>query len=380
MPRLRVRTQNNATGYDVSIGRGVLRDAGGVARARLDESARKVAIVSNARVFSLYGSAALESFERNGFTVTHVMVGDGERYKSLQTAEKILQFLSRSNLERSDGVVALGGGVVGDLAGFTASIFLRGVRFIQIPTTLLAQIDASIGGKTGVNLGDGKNLVGSFHQPSAVVIDVNALATLPVREVVAGCCEMVKQGAVSSRKLFTQTVGFLQSSGSDSIRISRDLEELVLAHCTFKESIVAQDEREDATRTDHRSRRILNFGHTIGHALETVTRYRYFRHGEAVGYGVAAAGTISKNLGLLKESELELLIDAVRLCGPLPPVANLDHQAVIEAIRHDKKRAGNHNQWVLLERIGRARVVSAKEINARLIRESLTEAITALGE
>lgn len=380
LPRLRVRTQNSPTGYDVSLGRGALRDAGRVARATLGHSARKVAIVSNAKVFSLYGGAALKSFERNDFKVTHVMVGDGERYKSLQTAEKILQFLSTSNLERTDGVIALGGGVVGDLAGFAASIFLRGIRFIQIPTTLLAQIDASIGGKTGVNLGDGKNLVGSFHQPSAVVIDLNALATLPVREVVAGCCEMVKQGAVSSRNLFNQTMRFLQSSESDSIRISSDLEELVLAHCTFKASIVAQDEHEDAKRTDHRSRRILNFGHTVGHALETVTRYRYFRHGEAVGYGVAAAGAISKNLGLLKESELELLIDAVRLCGPLPRVANLDQSSVIEAIQHDKKRAGNHNQWVLLERIGRARIVSAKEINAGLIKASLTEAIAALGE
>ena len=377
LARLRVRTQNSATQYEVSIGRGVLRDAGRVSRDRLGDSARKIAIVSNAKVFSLHGDAVLQSFERSGFLVTHVMVGDGEQYKSLQTAEKILKFLSSSKLERTDGVVALGGGVVGDLAGFTASIFLRGVRFIQIPTTLLAQIDASIGGKTGVNLRDGKNLVGSFHQPSAVVIDVNALATLPGRELVAGCCEMVKQGAVSSRKLFSRTVKFLQSSESHSIRISRDLEELILAHCTFKSSIVAQDEREDVKRTDHRSRRILNFGHTVGHALETVTRYRYFRHGEAVGYGVVAAGAISKNLGLLKESELELLIDAVRLCGPLPRV-NADPNAVIEAIQHDKKRAGDHNQWVLLERIGRARVINGKEINAKLIRKSLTETIAAL--
>ena len=137
---------------------------------------------------------------------------------------------------------------------------MRGIRFIQIPTSLLAQIDASIGGKTGVNLGDGKNLVGSFHQPSVVVIDVNTLATLPVREVIAGYCEMVKQGAVGSRKLFKQTVGFLQLSRSDSIRISRDLEELVLAHCTFKASIVGQDEREDSKRTDHRSRPITISG------------------------------------------------------------------------------------------------------------------------
>ena len=378
MLALRVRTHNSAPEYEVSIGRGIIARAGRIARASFGPLAHKVAIVSNAKVFSLYGHAAVRSFESKGFIVTHVMVGDGERYKSLQTAEKILQFLLASKLERTDGVVALGGGVVGDVAGFAASIFLRGVPFIQIPTTLLAQIDASIGGKTGVNLAAGKNLAGSFYQPCAVVIDVNALATLPAREVVAGWCETVKQSAVSSRKLFTQTVEYLRSTEAGAVRVSRQLEELVLAHCAFKTSIVCQDEREDPNRTDPKSRRILNFGHTIGHALESVTNYRYFRHGEAVGYGVAAAGAISKNLGLIKESELELLNDAVRLCGPLPPTENLDHTAIVEAIQHDKKRAGGHNQWVLLERIGRARIVSAKEINSALIRKSLTEAVTAL--
>ncbi|HEY5883694.1 MAG TPA: 3-dehydroquinate synthase [Pyrinomonadaceae bacterium] len=378
MLALRVRTQNSAPGYEVSIARGNIADAGRIARASFGSLAHKVVIVSNAKVFSLYGHAAVRSFQSKGFIVTHVMVGDGERYKSLQTAEKILQFLLASKLERTDGVVALGGGVVGDVAGFAASIFLRGVPFIQIPTTLVAQIDASIGGKTGVNVAAGKNLAGSFYQPRAVVIDVSALATLSAREVIGGGCEMVKQGAVSSRKLFTQTVEYLRSTEAGAISLSRKLEELVLAHCAFKASIVSQDEREDANRTDPRSRRILNFGHTIGHALESVTNYRYFRHGEAVGYGVAAAGAISKNLGLIKESELESLNDAVRLCGPLPRTDNLDHTAIVEAVQHDKKRAGGHNQWVLLERIGRARIVSGKEINSTLIRKSLTEAVTAL--
>jgi 3-dehydroquinate synthase len=334
--------------------------------------------VSNAKVFSLYGSAAIKSFQNTGFTVSHVMVGDGERYKSFATTQKILQFLSATRIDRTDGVVALGGGVVGDLAGFAASIFLRGVPFMQIPTTLLAQIDASIGGKTGVNLSGGKNLAGSFYQPRAVVIDVNTLATLPARELVAGCCEMVKQGAVRGQKLFRQTVRYLQSSHTDTIRISPDLEELVSAHCAFKVSIVGQDEREDVARVDHRSRRILNFGHTVGHALETVTRYSYFRHGEAVGYGVAAAAAISKNLGLLQQTELELLYDAVRMCGPLPPVIDLDPNSVVDAINRDKKRIGGQNQWVLLEGIGRPRIVSAKNINARLIKKSFKEAVTAL--
>ena len=378
MPILQVRTKNNALQYDISIGRGVVRDAGIIARGTLGDRTRTIVIVSNAKVFSLYGAAAVRSFKNNGFTVSHVLVGDGERYKSLQTAEKLLQFFSSMKLERTDGVVALGGGVVGDLAGFAASIYLRGIPFIQIPTTLLAQIDASIGGKTGVNIAKGKNMAGSFYHPRAVVIDVNALATLGKREVVAGCCEMVKQGAVSGRKLFAQTVGFLRTMDPESIYITPDLEHLVLSHCAFKASVVSQDQREEPTRTDNRSRRILNFGHTIGHALETVTGYRLFRHGEAVGYGVAVAGAISKNLGLLEVSELESLNHAVRLCGPLPRANNLDQNAVIQAIQHDKKLFEGRNQWVLLESIGRPRIVGGKEISAGLIKKSLTEAVTAL--
>jgi 3-dehydroquinate synthase len=240
---------------------------------------------------------------------------------------------------------------------------------------LLAQIDASIGGKTATNLDEGKNLVGSFHQPRAVLIDLDTLATLPQRELVGGWCEIVKQGAVGSRKLFTQAVDFLRSSNPATIRISRALEELVLSNCKFKASIVAKDEREDVARTDHRSRRILNFGHTIGHALETVTHYRYFRHGEAVGYGVLAAGALSKNLGMLSESELESLTDAIRMCGPLPPANKLDQNSIVEAIQRDKKQVSGQNQWVLLERIGRARMVSQKDISPVLVKKSLSEAL-----
>lgn len=377
MPKLRVRTKASTQDYEIIIGRGVLNRVGRIAGTRFDKKARRVAVISNPTVFSLYGARVITGLKDHGFTVTHSLIGDGELHKSLRTAEKTLQFFSKSKLDRTDGVVALGGGVVGDLTGFAASIFLRGVPFIQIPTTLLAQIDASVGGKTAIDLAEGKNLIGSFHQPRAVLIDIQTLATLPRRELISGWCEMVKQSAVSSRKLFTQTVGFLRSSNPESVRISRDLEELVRSHCAFKAAIVAQDEREDVARTDHLSRRILNFGHTIGHALESVTHYRYFRHGEAVGYGVLAAGAISKNLGMLAESELELLTDAIRMCGPLPAATNLDRNLVVEAIQRDKKRVGGHNQWVLLERIGRAQIVSGRDISPVLIKRSLTEALTA---
>jgi 3-dehydroquinate synthase len=202
LPRLHVRTNARKHEYEIRIGRGILSEAGEVVRGYLGDQARRIALISNLKVFSLYGSAVINSFKANSFEVSHWLMGDGERHKSLKTVEQALSFLSEVGLERTDAVVALGGGVVGDLAGFAAAIYLRGVRFIQVPTSLLAQIDSSVGGKTGVNLPRGKNLVGSFHQPGAVVVDVETLATLPARELTAGWCECIKQGAVSSRKLF----------------------------------------------------------------------------------------------------------------------------------------------------------------------------------
>jgi len=379
LPRLLVRTKRREHKYEIRIGRGILSEAGKVARDCLGKPAQRVAMISNAKVFSLYGTEVLKSLEASGFSVSHWLIGDGERNKSIRTAEGALKFLNEMRLQRSDVVVALGGGVVGDLAGFAAAIYLRGVPFIQIPTTLLAQIDSSVGGKTGVNLPTGKNLIGSFHQPSAVILDVETITTLPSRELVAGWCETIKQGAVGTRKLFKQTTDLLRIFDSKRVLISSQLEDLIASHCAFKASIVAADEREDIARRDHRSRRILNFGHTIGHALEAVTKYRRFRHGEAVGHGILVAGELSKNLGLLEQSELELLRQGVNLCGPLPLASDLDMKAIADATMLDKKSAGGHVQWVLLERIGRARIVDGKEISPLVVRQSLHDALEKTG-
>ncbi len=374
MPRLHVRTKTRSHEHEIRISRGILSEAGRVARDCLGEQSQRVALISNTKVFSLYGVTVMNSLQANGFAVWPWAIGDGERYKSLRTVEQVLRVLCDAGLERSDGVLALGGGVVGDVAGFAAAVYLRGVSLIQIPTTLLAQIDSSVGGKTGVNLPAGKNLVGSFHQPAAVVVDIETLTTLPERELVAGWCECVKQGAVSSRKLFKQTTDFLNVFNAEGVLISPQLEQLIASHCGFKASIIAADEREDLARHDRRSRRILNFGHTIAHGLEAVTNYRRFRHGEAVGRGMLVAGQLSKNLGLLDESELELLRQAVRLCGPLPSACDLDESALIDAIAHDKKRTAGNVLWVLLERIGGPRIVDGKEISRRLLRQSVREA------
>ena len=379
MPRLQVRTKARPHEYEIVIRPGILSEAGRIARSCLGGQAQRIALISNLKVFSLYGVTVMQSLKASGFSVWPWLIEDGERHKSLRAVEKVLHFLSEAEIERGDGVVALGGGVVGDVVGFAAATYLRGVPFIQIPTTLLAQIDSSVGGKTGVNLPTGKNLVGSFYQPAAVVMDIETLTTLPARELVAGWCECVKQGAVSSRKLFKQTTDFLKEFNSHKVLSSKQLEELIASHCAFKASIVAADEREDLARDDRRSRRILNFGHTTAHALEAVTNYRRLRHGEAVGHGMLVAGQLSKNLGLLEPSELELLSQAVTLCGPLPSTGDLDERAIIGAIARDKKRTEGHVQWVLLERIGRPRIVDGKEISPRLLRKSVRAALGISG-
>jgi 3-dehydroquinate synthase len=377
-------------GYDVEIGAGALSRLGEVTRARLRKEARKVALVSNRRVFALYGEGAVASLRGAGFEVAHWLMGEGERFKSFRTAERALGFLSDFGVERSDCVVALGGGVVGDLAGFAAALHLRGVPFIQAPTTLLAQIDSSVGGKTGVNTAAGKNLVGAFHQPSAVVVDTETLRTLPPRELTAGWCEAVKQGVVGDRRLFERTKKFLteearrrrnHSAGagvkeSDAGR-DEELARIIAAQCAFKAKVVVDDEREDLGRTGRLSRRVLNFGHTVGHALEAVTKYRRFRHGEAVGYGCLAAGEISRRLGLLGESELESLREAVRLAGRLPRAEDLDAETVRRATRNDKKAVGGSVRWVLLEGLGRARVVTDSEVHARVVLASIRAALAA---
>jgi len=276
-------------------------------------------------------------------------------------------------------VLALGGGVVGDLAGFAAAVYLRGLRLVQVPTTLLSQIDSSVGGKTGINLATGKNLVGAFHQPASVFIDTETLATLPPRELTSGFCEMVKQALVANPSLFKMTVHCLQNTDAkrDFLR-SPEFEELIAAQCGFKASIVANDERESTSRADTKSRRVLNFGHTTAHALETVTNYRFFRHGEAVGYGMLVAGELSRNLGLIDAGVLTQLREAVSLCGPLPRADNLDLKHIIAALKHDKKSVGGQINWVLLEGIGRPRIVEGGLISAKSLRLSLRAGLRAL--
>ncbi len=361
--------------YQVHIGRDLLSEAGGLARRALGSHSRRTVVVSNRKVFDLYGAKLTRSLRTNDFQVSSWLMGDGERFKTAATAERAVQAFSAAGLERTDAVITLGGGVVGDLGGFAAAIYLRGIPLIHVPTTITAQIDSAIGGKTGVNLAHAKNAIGSFHQPTGVIIDVETIKTLPRRELVAGWCEAVKNGAIDSRKLFAETVMFLSQSPNNIA--SPQLVSLIRSHCEFKARIVAGDERENATRTDRRSRRVLNFGHTIGHALEAATHYRRFRHGEAVGHGMRVAAEISKSMGLLAASELRLLRDGIDLCGPLPPADDLDATEILRLTQADKKRSGGSVQWVLLAAIGQPRIIADQEIPRRLIRDAVRRGLTS---
>lgn len=360
--------------YDIIVGSGTLQSVGAITRKALGESSRRIVLISNRKVFGLFAKQILAGRAEHNFKTKVFLLGDGERYKSFRALERALSFLASLGLERSDAIVALGGGVVGDLAGLVAALYMRGIAFIQVPTTLLAQIDASVGGKTGVNLPQGKNLVGAFHQPRAVIIDIESLQTLPKRELTSGWCEAIKQGAVAGRSLFDDTRNVLEDNRSDA-QYREQLISLIDAHCCFKASVVAGDEYEAPERTVRASRRILNFGHTVGHALEAVTAYRRFKHGEAVGYGMMVAGEISRRLGLLKNGEFEELRQAIQLCGPLPRADDLEQTAIIRALQGDKKSAGGQMKWVLLQKIGSARVVDA--VPPRIVRESIDVVINS---
>ena len=369
MHRLEISLNQETRRSEINISGGIRRKLGQLIPLK---PPRRVAIISNQRVFDLYGREVVRSLKAAGFKPLEWLMPEGERYKSFRILEKAVSFLSENRFERDDLVMALGGGVVGDLAGFSAAIYLRGLPLAQVPTTLLSQIDSSVGGKTGINLPTGKNLVGAFHQPSSVFIDTETLVSLPSRELVSGFCEMVKQALIADRSLFELTVSCLQKIGEKrDFLLSPEFENLIAEQCGFKASIVANDERESTSRSDTKSRRVLNFGHTTAHALETITNYRVFRHGEAVGYGMLVAGELSRNLGLIDAGELESLREAVSLCGPLPRADNLDINQIIRALKHDKKSVGGQINWVLLEGIGRPRIVEGQLVSTKSLRLAL---------
>jgi 3-dehydroquinate synthase len=278
-----------------------------------------------------------------------ILLPDGERFKNLHTIGRIYDALIHAHADRASTIVAIGGGVLGDTAGFAAATYLRGVPVVQVPTTLLAQVDSSIGGKVGVNHAQGKNLIGAFHPPAIVVVDPLLLATLPRREFRAGLYEVIKYGVIASRDLFDRVARSLPALFK---REPDALMPIVTESCRIKASVVEEDERETGVR------RTLNFGHTAGHALEAVTKYRRFRHGEAVGYGMLVAAEIAVARGSMRAKDRDALASLIAKMGPLPAVADVPVGELLDAIAHDKKVVAGQLHYVLPKAIGESEVVA----------------------
>jgi 3-dehydroquinate synthase len=329
--------------YTVRIGPGLL-DAAGPECARL-RLGRRAAVVTQPAVAS-HAARVAESLRGAGFDPTVLDVPEGEEAKSLREAERLWDGFLAHGVDRASPVVAVGGGVVGDLAGFAAASFMRGVPVVQVPTTLLAQVDASIGGKVAVNHPRGKNLIGAFHQPRLVLIDPETLRTLPEREYRSGLAEVVKTGAALNAELFAAL-----EDGLDALR-RRDpvfLETVVAACCAEKARIVEQDEREETG-----VRMVLNYGHTVGHALEALSGYRRWLHGEAVSIGMAAAGRLAVRLGWTDVRTVDRQDALLQGVGLPIRFSGIDPRQVADALRHDKKARDGRVPFVLLRALGRA--------------------------
>jgi 3-dehydroquinate synthase len=342
MPPLRVDVTTPSRAYAVTIGEGLLDQAGSVLEA-LHLPERRF-IVSSPLVWRLQGArmvAVLGSAEP-------ILVADGERFKQLSTVVRIYDALLSANADRGSTLVTFGGGVIGDMGGFAAATYLRGIALVHVPTTLLAQVDASIGGKVGVNHPLGKNLIGAFYQPHAVLIDPAVLGTLPRREFRAGLYEVIKYGVTSSPALFDRVVRERKAL------FARDpdvLAAVIGECCQIKASLVSADERETGAR------RTLNFGHTAGHAIEAVTKYRRYRHGEAVAYGMLVAAQLAVNRGALAERDQKAVAELITSLGPLPAIADVSTGQILEAMRHDKKVVAGRLHFVLPTAIGATSVV-----------------------
>ena len=351
MNPVRIDVATPSRPYSVTIGEGVL-DRAGVLLDEIGATARRF-VVSSPLVWRLHGA----QLERALGAGEPILVPDGERFKQLATVSRIYDALVRASADRAATVITFGGGVIGDMAGFAAATYLRGIALVHVPTTLLAQVDSAIGGKVGVNHALGKNLIGAFYQPSAVIIDPLVLGTLPRREFRAGLYEVIKYGMTSSAPLF-ERVG--RERKEIFARAPESLLPIIAESCAIKATIVTADEREAGPR------RILNFGHTAGHALEAVTRYRRFRHGEAVGYGMLVAAALAHARGVLADRDREALADLIASLGPLPSIADLSASAILEAMQHDKKIVAGRLHFVLPTAIGATAIVDdVKEAELR---------------
>ena len=331
--------------YPILTGRGLLSQAGAVLSGTGFD--RAPIIITNAKVWRLHGRVLESSIRKRFGPAAVIRIGDGERFKDHTTLLKIYAAMFRAHADRRSWVLAFGGGVVGDIAGFAAATFMRGIPFVMVPTTLLSQVDSSIGGKVGINVKEGKNLIGAFHQPAAVLTDIAVLKTLPKRELASGLYEVVKSAAIQSEPLLIRLEQNLPAILGCH---PGEMEEIVVRTAKIKADVVASDERESGRRM------ILNYGHTVGHAFETATGYRRLKHGEAVAWGMLAALGYGRELGLLKPEEYERLVRLIRRVGRIPSLKGITLEKLWDSMVRDKKFQAGDIRMVLLRRPGEAEV------------------------
>jgi len=349
-----IRVETPTAKYNVMAGSGLIASLSPRIERVHGKLPRRVFVLTSAPIWALWHESFLRSFAEPPIAL---FLAPGEEHKTLKSVEELARQMARAGGDRGSLLIAFGGGIVGDVGGFLASIYMRGIPYIQVPTTLLAQVDSSVGGKTGVNLPEGKNLVGAFYQPRAVFADIDLLATLPERELKAGLMESVKAGIIRDRAL----VRFMEEHSREVLRReSKALEKVIAATIRMKAEVVNRDERESGVRM------ILNFGHTVGHALEQATHYKLLLHGEAVGWGMVAALHLARQRGTISRGQFERLENLIHLYGPLPAL-KLRASKVVAATGGDKKNVGGVRRFVLPVGIGDAGVVedvTAAELEA----------------
>lgn len=350
--------------YDIAIAAHSLQNLGAkLTEIGLGKKSKKVLIVSNPVIYKHYGETVATTLKNAGFDAISLILPAGERFKTANSLQKIYDAALNHRLERSSVIIALGGGVIGDMSGYAAATWLRGINLIQVPTSLLAMVDSAIGGKTGINHPQGKNLIGAFYQPSLVWVDPQVLQTLPTREFRSAMAEVIKYGIIWDRELFDLLA---QCDRLDQLRyLSDDLLHTILYRCAkAKAEVVAKDEKEGDLRA------ILNYGHTVGHVIESVTNYRLFNHGEAVGLGMIIAGAIAVDMGLwsaAEQAQQVALITKTRLPQTLP--ADIDQAAIIDCLATDKKVEAGKVRFILPTAIGQ--VTLSDRVTTELINQNL---------
>jgi 3-dehydroquinate synthase len=358
MKKLRIDLADRS--YDILIGRNLLPRVGDHLVRR--ERTRRALVVTNPVINKLYGKILSEGLQNAGLEMGCVEIPEGETHKTLQDAQTVYDHLIQNQYDRSTLLVALGGGVIGDMTGFIAATFLRGVPYIQVPTTLLSQVDSSVGGKTAVNHPQGKNLIGAFYQPQLVAIDLDTLSSLPADEFRAGMAEIIKYGIIEDPKLFA----FLEKNSEKILAQDTEcLEHIIETSCTIKAKVVERDERESSYRM------VLNFGHTIGHAVEALTDYSQFKHGEAIAIGMVYAAKLSCQLGQCSEEAVQRIESLVKQYGLPSRLPEFSVDEYIQTMYRDKKAHDKNIRFILVKDIGRVEIVD------RVAEADIQKALTA---